>query len=199
METNYFDAGCFCGNWPFRKLRRSSFDDLLDEHRKNGFTGGLVSNLSSVLYYDPTEGDRDLAAWIKGTNYTLAMTVNPALQTAAHTAAKAGELYAAAIRLYPCLHPYSIISPRVQDICRAAAEQDIPVIITARVEDARLSLLMPQKEVLLTECMALAEKSRIPSCFYPATTLRNSWLGPQMVCRKMYGSTSPESIKACSR
>ena len=202
METNYFDAGCFCGNWPFRKLRRSSFDDLLDEHRKNGFTGGLVSNLSSVLYYDPTEGDRDLAAWIKGTNYTLAMTVNPALQTAAHTAAKAGELYAAAIRLYPCLHPYSIISPRVQDICRAAAEQDIPVIITARVEDARLSLLMPQKEVLLTECMALAEKEPdtklLLSGYYPSELLawspnglpQNVWIDLSGVYKGMFPLTA---------
>lgn len=198
METNYFDAGCFCGNWPFRKLRRSSFDDLLEEHRGNGFTGGLVSDLSSVLYDDPTEGDRDLAARIKGTSYALAMTVNPALQTAACMAAKAGDLYAAAIRLYPCLHPYSLVSPRVRDVCRAAAERNIPVIITARVEDARLSFLMPQKEVLLKDCMALAEQEPdtrlLLSGFYPSELLtwspsglpRNVWLDLSGIYKGMF-------------
>jgi len=150
-----FDATVFTGRWPFRKLGRPEIGHLLEDHAKNGINGGVLSNLESIFYNDPMEGDEDLAAKLpKG--YLLAVTHNPALPYAAKEIAK-NELKAAAVRLYPCYHGYKPNDPRVIEFCRAAAEAGLVVYVIARMDDMRFDYILHQH---VTDTADIAELAR---------------------------------------
>ena len=74
-----FDVNCLLGHWPFRKLYRNTYADLIRVHNENGIDCGLVSSLNSIFYNDPFEGDEELHKVIKGTGYRHILTVNPML------------------------------------------------------------------------------------------------------------------------
>ena len=73
------DVNCLVGHWPFRKLYKNSFADLMEIHRKNNIGYGFVSSLNSIFYNDPFEGEEDLHNIIKGTDYRHVLTINPML------------------------------------------------------------------------------------------------------------------------
>lgn len=166
------DAGCFCGHWPYRKLRCNTVSQLTELHQKAGIAGGLVSNLSSIFYHDPLEGDAELAKALDKTSYALACNVNPALQGCEITTQRAiSELSPAALRLYPTIHKYALNVTAIDRIAALAAERNIPVILTARLEDPRLDFLLRQSEPDLNaffDCVTRNPDTRfLLSAFYP--------------------------------
>lgn len=166
------DAGCFCGHWPYRKLRCNTLPQLSALHKKVGIAGGLVSNLSSIFYNDPIEGDEELAAALCGTSYSLACNVNPALQGSDIAVQRAiSRISPAALRLYPTIHKYALNTPAVNQIAVLAAEYNVPVILTARLEDPRLDFLLCQSEPDINaflDCAARNPDTRfLLSAFYP--------------------------------
>jgi len=139
----FYDATVFTGRWPFRKLGRPEIAHLLEDHEKNGVKGGVVSNLESIFYNDPMEGDEELAAKLpKG--YLQALSHNPFLPFAAKEISK-NELKAAAVRLYPCYHNYRPNDPAVIEFCRAAAGAGLVIYVIARMDDMRFDYLYHQQ------------------------------------------------------
>lgn len=103
------DYNCFCGNWPFHKIRKNKFSDILKLHKENGITGGYISSLESIFYNDPYESEMDLYKEIKGSGYHQVMTVNPTLDTCINTVKRGiKELNIKGIRITPGFHQYKL-------------------------------------------------------------------------------------------
>lgn len=127
-----YDMAAFMGHWPFRRLRGGGFPA--------GFGGGLVSSLDAIFYNDPREGDEPLFRELAATGWHLAVCADPALpwMPGAVAASKAP-----AIRLYPCIHPFT--RRQLFEVLDAAAGK--AVLVTARLEDDRLCHLLTQRRV----------------------------------------------------
>lgn len=140
------DCNCFLGHWPFRKIRKDSFDDLQAVHRKNGINGGYVSSLDSVFYNDPFEGDLELHETVKDSAYKQILSVNPALPCWRDDIRRGRELLdIRGVRIYPGYHPYDIGDKAVDNLCSVLAQAGIPLVLTVRLEDVRMNWLMQEK------------------------------------------------------
>ena len=149
-----FDACCFTGKWPFRKLGRPEISQMLEDHGRNGVTGGIVSSLESVFYNDPNEGDEDVA-WRLPAGYLFAATHNPMLPYAAKEISE-NAYNAAAVRLFPCYHMYKPDDPRVAECCRAAASAGLVVYVIARMDDMRFDYILHQQVTDIASIAVLA-------------------------------------------
>jgi predicted TIM-barrel fold metal-dependent hydrolase len=136
------DVNCLLGHWPFRKILRNSFEDLQKVHAQNGIAYGYVSSINSILYHDPFEGDEELHEIIKGSAYKHVLTVNPDLPGFKDDIRRGIEEFGIkGVRIYPCYHGYSLRDHCVQDLCETMKEYGLPLFITIRMEDERLSYL----------------------------------------------------------
>ena len=140
------DFNCFAGTWPFHKLRVGTLEEMTRLHQKHGITGGVFSSLNAIFYQDPYEGDLDLARQLKGTKSRQYLTVNP-LRIGYLEDAKRGleELKPMGIRIYPGLHGYALREKKLEPLCRLLLEEHLPLVITQRMEDERIThLIHPQ-------------------------------------------------------
>lgn len=142
----YFDAAAFCGNWPYYYLRDGQLSQVRENLGKANIDGGLMSSLDAMFYNDPWEADGKLLAALKGTNWRLAMCVNPVLPWAESLLRQGAAAGVGAVRIYPCIHGYQEDDERAVAICRLAGELELPVIVTMRVEDARMAYLLKQQD-----------------------------------------------------
>jgi len=162
------DAVCFTGRWPFRKLGKPGIAELLEDHAKNGITGGVVSNLESIFYNDPMEGDEELAAKLpKG--YKLAVTHNPLISYAVKEISR-NPLNAAAVRLFPSYHGYNPGDDVVREFCRAAASAGLIVYIVSRMDDVRIDYIHRQTVPSIGDVITLARA--VPECKFVLTGMR---------------------------
>lgn len=144
-----YDISAFSGHWPFRRLRKSGLPDQV--------SGGVVSSLDAIFYNDPREGDEPLLEALPG-NWQLAMCLNPKLPwmvSALRDFSARGVRFA---RLYPGIHGYDTSDPALRELCAAAAELGMTLIVTARMEDDRLSWLLRQRSVPAGDWAALARE-----------------------------------------
>lgn len=152
------DINCLAGHWPFRYIRKNTVAELLEVHRHNGFSLGIVGSLDSVFYNDPMEGDKLLAQDLEGTGYRLAATINPTLPSFVQDWQYAKEkLHAAAARVYPTYHNYDLDHPDFLRLCRLLNEERVPLLLCLRLEDARLEYLICQKKLSLSLVKDIAD------------------------------------------
>ena len=162
------DATCFTGRWPFRKLGKPRIGDLLENHSKNGITAGVVSNLESIFYNDPMEGDEEFAEKLpKG--YKLAVTHNPLISYAVKEISK-NPLNAVAVRLFPSYHGYNPRDEIVKEFCRAAASAGLIAYIVSRMDDVRIDYIHRQTVPSIGDVTALARS--VPECRFIMTGMR---------------------------
>lgn len=136
------DVNCLLGNWPFRKIRMNSFDDLKRVHKQNDIDYGYVSSLNSIFYNDPFEGDLDLHETIKGSAYQHILTINPELPEFEDDIKRGIELFnIKGVRIYPGYHGYELDSNNLLNLCRVLADNKLPLFFTIRMEDERLNYL----------------------------------------------------------
>lgn len=154
------DLNCMLGRWPFRKLRHSNTEDLLNTHRINRITGGCISSLDSVFYNDPYEGDEDLAEILKDMpGYVHIQSVNPILSFTVDDVIRGAEsLGTKGVKIYPCYHQYDFDAPELEPLFRFCEEKDIPVFVQLRMEDYRADYLVLQKQFGAKDIQALLEK-----------------------------------------
>lgn len=150
-----YDFGAFAGHWPFRYLRLGELGRQLEVLKELGIEGGIVSSLEAVFYNDPWEGDERLLARLPE-GWKLAMCVNPRLPWSETAMDAAREKGVAALRLYPGIHGYG--AAEAAGICAQAERLGMAVLVTARLEDDRLSYLLKQEAVAAEDWCALAEK-----------------------------------------
>ncbi|HHV96307.1 MAG TPA: amidohydrolase family protein [Clostridiaceae bacterium] len=142
------DVNCLVGNWPFRKIRKITFNDLKSIHEVNNMEYGYVSSLNSIFYNDPFEGDQDLHEIIKGTPYKHVLTVNPELPWFIDDIEEGIKLFdIKGVRIYPGYHGYTLDNQPVERLCRILAEKKLPLFITIRMEDERLNYLFQPRGI----------------------------------------------------
>lgn len=142
----YFDAAAFCGHWPYRYLREAELTQILGCMKQNSIGGGWMSSLDAVFYNDPWEADCRLVEALAGTNWRVAMSVDPTQPWAEELLRRGKTAGACAVRLYPCIHDYNEDDERVVSLCRLAGALGLPVLLTLRMEDARMTYLLKQRQ-----------------------------------------------------
>ena len=153
------DFSCFLGTWPFHKLRRGSLDKLLRLHRENGFGGGYISALPAVFYNDPWEAELELADAIRThPEYRQVMTVNPKLPGWRDDLARSEKLRIAAVRVFPSIHGYRLDDGDFQDLVHVLEVQGIPLFLTLRAEDERVSYLLRPNPVSMDDLAVFLQR-----------------------------------------
>lgn len=137
------DFNCYIGEWPFARLKYSTFLHLREQHEKNGISSGWVSSVHSIFYNDPYQSEKELYEAIKDSGYRQIVTVNPALSTAPITLERCiSEFEVCGIRLHPGYHGYSIASYIIDPVIKIAKKYSLPVFITSRMQDERFTYLI---------------------------------------------------------
>ena len=152
---NNIDINCLWGTWPFRKLYKNKFSDLVKIHAENGFDRGYVSCMNSIFYNDPFEGETDLHEEIKGTPYRQIMTINPTLPAYEEDLEKGIKYFhIKGVRVYPGYHCYRLDDERFLGLCDLLRENHLPLFLTMRLEDERLDYLyLPRRISVPDELM----------------------------------------------
>ena len=142
------DYNCFTGNWPFHKIRKNTFEDIVKLHRENGITGGYISALESIFYNDPYEAELDLHKALGDSGYYQIMTVNPMQDTCINTVKKGvRELDIKGVRIAPGYHRYSLSDPCVSELVSLLKVYHLPLFITLHFEDERSLYLMEHQPI----------------------------------------------------
>jgi len=162
---NKLDFDCFVGGWPFHKVRDPGFDALRALHGKNGITGGYVSSTDAIFWNDPYEAERDLARTLAGQDdYRHVMTVNPTLPGLRDDLRRAErEFSIAGIRILPGFHGYTLDDKRLEPLWDYLREKHLPLFLTLRMEDERVTYLFHPHTVAIAEVTRfLSEVSGFP-------------------------------------
>jgi len=134
------DVNCCVGQWPFRKMYKHSFADLVDVHRRNGIDYGYVSSLHSIFYNDPFEGEEELHEWIKDSNYGHILTVNPDLPGWEDDIERGVKLFGIrGVKIVPTYHGYDL--NKAAPLCAALERYGLPLFLPLRMQDDRLNYL----------------------------------------------------------
>lgn len=150
----YYDVCAFSGHWPFRRLRKGAFPERKAEYQHLGFGGGVLSSLDAIFYNDPREGDAPLLEALSGSGWRLAICVNPLLPWTEQAMEQAALVGVKHLRLYPGIHRYE--AGAAESVFQKARELGMTVIVTARMEDPRLSWMLEQSVVSAEAFSALA-------------------------------------------
>lgn len=152
------DVNCFLGNWPFRRLRHNTLHDLQAVHAKNGFSLGYVASLSSIFNNDPIESEEELYDILKGSSYRQIYTVNPTLPALSRNIAEGVERFnIAGVRIYPGYHQFKLDDPCMRELRAVLKKYNLPLYVTAKIEDERLNYMITPRTVSCEEMMALTE------------------------------------------
>ena len=146
------DVNCLLGHWPFRKLYRNTLEALRQVHAACGIDGGYVSSLESIFYNDPFEGEKDLHAAIRDTNYRHVMTVNPTLPAFDEDIRRGVEEFGiCGVRVYPGYHGYKLSGPETASLIALLRQYRLPLWLTVRLEDDRLNYILTPRRVSLMD------------------------------------------------
>ena len=155
---NRLDFNCYCGNWPFFRIRYNTISKLSQLHSRCGIAGGFVSSCEAIFYQDPYEAELQLAQELKGTAYMHAMVLNPMLpgwQDDLRSAVK--DLNIKAVRLMPGFHNYSMLDPVLDDVCHLLLQYQLPLILTLRIRDERTNWMFHPKSVPVDDVAAFLD------------------------------------------
>ena len=142
-----FDCNCFTGNWPFHYIRANTPEKLAALHARAGITGGLVSAFEGIFFQDPWEADSRLAEALAGTNYLQAQTINPLHPGWEGMLLRGVKAGVKAVRIYPGFHDYLLDSPALAELCDALREYRLPLVLSLRLEDSRITYMYHPKAV----------------------------------------------------
>lgn len=146
------DTNCLLGQWPFRKIRKNTYNDLLEVHIKNSINFGYVSSLNSIFYNDPFEGEKELHEILRNTSYKHILTVNPDLPGFEDDIKEGVNRFnIKGVKIYPGYHGYNLDSKNVKNLCNLLMDLKLPLFISMRMEDERLDYIIKQKPIALEE------------------------------------------------
>ena len=160
------DANMFAGRYPFRACARSSLEGCRARLGRLGFDRAAVSPLEAVFQEDSFAAERRLAREIAGSpEFIHFKVVNPA-QPWWEEDLRRGieELGVKGIRLCSLYHGYSLGGPEAEAVLRFAAERDLPVLVTCRMQDRRMQWMLQAREPGLEEieqALSTAQSNRL--------------------------------------
>lgn len=174
------DFNCFIGGWPFHMVRVNTLAKLRAVHERNGIAGGYVSSTDAIFWNDPLEADRKLKDILRGqTTYRHVQTINPALPGMLEAIEiGAQELGVKGVRILPGFHGYCLLDKKVEELCNALRRYRLPVFITARGEDERVTHMFHPQSVPLWDIAAFLGIHRdIPVVLCNMRRNELEWLG----------------------
>lgn len=97
-----------------------------------------------TLYNDSLEGEDVLSASLKDSVYNHVMSINPMLPCFEEDIDLCIKKYGIkSVRIYPGYPNYSLTNNKnIDKLCTILAREELPLFITARMEDERLNYLM---------------------------------------------------------
>lgn len=144
------DCNCFVGGWPFHYVRENTFEKLKKLHEANKISSGFVSSTEAIFYNDPYEADEELSRTLDGSGYQHVVTVNPTLPGCCDSLQKMmSEFPVAGVRILPGFHGYSLQDQRLEKLCNMLSERNVPLFLTLRMEDERVTYLFHPYEIPL--------------------------------------------------
>jgi predicted TIM-barrel fold metal-dependent hydrolase len=134
------DVNAHLGHYPFRRLRFTGASTMIEHMDSHGITAAVVTSLHSVFYRDAHRGNEELfheCRKFPGRLIPVA-TVNPTYAGWQRDLEQSvREWQTKAIGLFPSYHNYSLTDQHGQSVLRSAAEHNLPVVLTQRLEDRR--------------------------------------------------------------
>jgi len=133
------DVNVLLGRWAFRRLPAEDAVTLREALSRAGIVKALVGSLDAVLYRDPAEGNERLYRAIRSARdfFTPAATLDPTYAGWTRELERARSEGCVAVRTYPAYQGWRLEETRVAEFFKACAEQRLPVVLTAAMEDAR--------------------------------------------------------------
>ncbi len=128
-----FDINAFFGPWQFWPLRHPGMEDVLRLMDRYGIDRAAITSLRG-MYGERHEANTETlaAARAHGDRLTPLAVLSPMRGGGAAELRALVEEGFRAIRLYPLLHAYRLYDPFADEVCEAAAERHVPVIICTR-------------------------------------------------------------------
>lgn len=130
----WLDVNACFGHWQYGDLYHKTPEDLIGLMDRNGIDRAVVLSLRGI-FLDWREGNREtLEAAVKyPERFVPTATISPFLGGNADGLRRALDAGARGVRLFPAFHSYRLDSEFMDDICRAAAERQAPVMIQTRI------------------------------------------------------------------
>ena len=146
------DYNAFVGRWPFYALPYDNLEELARLHGENGIDGGYVSSVDSIFYNDFYDSEYELSKILEGTPYRHVVTPNPSLVEAPLTLSRCiSEFNVKGIRLHPEFHGFRLTDECVKPILDIARRHKLPIFVTARMHDERVSHIIHPRKIELDE------------------------------------------------
>ena len=153
------DFNCYCGNWPFFRVRYNTVEKIAQLHSRCGIEGGFISAMEAIFYQDPYEAEVQLAKQLEGTPYMHAMILNPTIPGWKDDFSRAmKELNVKAIRLMPGFHGYDLSDLVLDEVCDLLRTHHLPLILTLRIRDERTAWMVSPRTLGLEEVAAFLNK-----------------------------------------
>jgi len=143
MSTT-IDANLFVGRYPFRSCAAGSVAECRAMLGRIGFDGGVVSPLEAIFEEDSFAAEERLAGSIQDAReFVHFKVVNPAQPWWLDDLERAlAELGVRGVRLCSLYHGYPLGGGEAAAVFRFAAERDLPVLVTCRMQDVRMQWLL---------------------------------------------------------
>jgi predicted TIM-barrel fold metal-dependent hydrolase len=139
-----FDVNAAIGDWPFRRVPCNTPERLIERMDRLGIQRAAVSRLENVFYKDCLVGNRELHQLIAAHSdrFLPLFTINPAFPgweaDLDICQRELGLVHGAAgIRLYPTYHQFALDGEPAARLLARAVVLDVPVVLSARLEDER--------------------------------------------------------------
>lgn len=153
------DLNCYCGNWPFFRVRYNTVEKVAQLHSRCGIEGGFISACEAIFYQDPYEAEMQLAKQLEGTPYMHAMILNPTIPGWKDDLARAvNMLNIKAVRLMPGFHGYTLQDPVLDQVCDTLRTYGLPLILTLRIRDERTAWMFSPRKLETQEVAEFLDK-----------------------------------------
>lgn len=134
------DVNTYLGHYPFRKLRFTGAQAMIEHMDAHGIHAAVVSSLHAVFYRDSHRGNEELFEETRKYPRRLipVATINPKYAGWERDLDEAVEQYSAkAVTLLPAYHGYRLTDELGQAALTQIAQRKLPVVLTQRLEDRR--------------------------------------------------------------
>jgi uncharacterized protein len=132
------DANAFIGRYPYRKLPAGSPQSLTEGMDRNGIDRAWISNLSSVFWKDPTEGNSVVyLAAVQHSRLRPVPAVHPGLPNREAVLSEALRRKAPCVRADPSFYGLSPAGTEMRWLTAACGAAGLPLLLAVRLEDGR--------------------------------------------------------------
>ena len=132
------DVNAFLGRYAFRKVPGGSPASLLETMDRIGIDRAWLSNLSAILWKDPTEGNSVVyLAAAQQSRFRPVPAVHPALPNWKSVLEEALQREAPCVRADPSFYGVDPAGTEMRSLAIACGELGLPLMMAVRLEDGR--------------------------------------------------------------